>query len=59
MLINEEESKPFILPSKVNQAATEVWQQLIVYTHRGRDYANLFRNLINTLNLLNVKMLAT
>jgi hypothetical protein len=22
----------------------------MVYTHRDRDYANLFRNLINTLN---------
>jgi hypothetical protein len=41
MLINDEESNLFILPSKVNQAASEVWQQLIVYTHRGRDYANL------------------
>ncbi|MBS4171607.1 hypothetical protein NEOC95_002357 [Neochlamydia sp. AcF95] len=41
MLIKDEESKLFILPSKANQAASEVRQQLIVYTHRGRDYANL------------------
>ncbi|KIC75387.1 hypothetical protein DB41_HN00190 [Neochlamydia sp. TUME1] len=48
-----------MLPSKANQAASEVWQQLIVYTHRNRDYANLFKNLIKTSSLLNVKTLTT